>query len=84
MVHELTQYDFELPAIEDAFAGDSRTLAFQVVDADGSGVDISGATVLGVLSLRGTFHQQFYTPSSSSNALASWRSTVSKPSVNQP
>jgi len=34
----------DLPTVE-MLAGDSRTLAFQVVDADGTGVDISGATV---------------------------------------
>jgi hypothetical protein len=44
-MHELEYYDFELPRIEDALAGDSRTLAFQVVDADGNGVDITPATV---------------------------------------
>jgi hypothetical protein len=45
MVHELSQYAFELPAIEDWLAGDDRTLAFKVVDQDGTGVDISTATV---------------------------------------
>lgn len=45
MVHELTQYDFMLPAVDDWIAGDDRTLAFTVVDSDGTGVDISGATV---------------------------------------
>jgi len=44
-MHELTQYDFELPSVEDVFAGDSRTLAFRVVDADGDGVDLTGATI---------------------------------------
>jgi len=44
-MHDLELYDFELPTIEDALAGDSRTLAFRVVDADGSGVDITPATV---------------------------------------
>jgi len=44
-MHDLELYDFELPRIEDALAGDSRTLAFQVVDADGNGVDITPATV---------------------------------------
>lgn len=44
-MHDLELYDFELPTIEDALAGDSRTLAFQVVDADGNGVDITAATV---------------------------------------
>jgi hypothetical protein len=45
MPHQLTQYDFELPDVDDWLAGDDRVLAFQVVDADGNGVDISGATV---------------------------------------
>lgn len=45
MVHDLTRYAFELPDIEEYLAGDDRTLAFQVVDSDGNGVDISGATV---------------------------------------
>jgi hypothetical protein len=45
MPHELTQYDFDLPAIEDWLSGDDRTLAFVVVDAAGDPVDISGATV---------------------------------------
>jgi hypothetical protein len=44
-MHELEQYQFELPRIEDALAGDSRTLAFQVVDGDGDGVPISAATI---------------------------------------
>jgi hypothetical protein len=44
-MHEISIYDFELPRIEDALAGDSRTLAFQVVDGDGTGIDISAATV---------------------------------------
>jgi len=45
MAHDLTQYAFELPDIEEWLAGDDRTIAFQVVQADGSPVDISGATV---------------------------------------
>lgn len=44
-MHELTQYAFELPDVDEWLAGDDRTLAFQVVDESGSGVDISGATV---------------------------------------
>lgn len=44
-MHDLSLYDFELPRIEDFLAGDSRTLAFQVVDQNGNGVDISNATV---------------------------------------
>jgi nitrogen fixation protein FixH len=45
MPHQLSQFDFELPAIEEWLSGDDRALAFQVVDADGDGVDISNATV---------------------------------------
>lgn len=45
MPHNLTQYAFELPDVDEWLAGDDRTLAFQVVDANGNGVDISGATV---------------------------------------
>jgi len=44
-MHELSVFDFELPRVEDWFAGDDRALAFQVVDDDGVGVDISNATV---------------------------------------
>lgn len=44
-MHELDRYAFELPAVEEWLAGDDRTLAFQVVDANGDGVDISEATV---------------------------------------
>src|SRR6266568_9637742 len=33
---------------------------------------------------REVFERHFYTPNSPSNAFASWRSAVSKPSVNQP
>jgi len=52
MPHDLTQYDFELPDIDDAFAGESRTLAFKVTDADGNGVDIDDATVRWMLAER--------------------------------
>lgn len=45
MPHELTQYVAELPTVEDWISGDDRTLAFQVVDANGDAVDISNATV---------------------------------------
>lgn len=45
MVHEVTQYDADLPTIEDAFAGDDRTIALKVVDADGNGIDISPTTI---------------------------------------
>lgn len=45
MPHELSLYDFELPAIEDWISGDNRTLAFTVTDADGNGIDIETATV---------------------------------------
>lgn len=44
-MHELSQFAFELPDIEEWLAGDDRTLAFQVVDDQGDPVDISGATV---------------------------------------
>ena len=44
-MHELSLYAFELPSIDEWFAGDDRTLAFTVTDADGNGIDISGATV---------------------------------------
>lgn len=45
MAHDLSMPAFELPAIAEWFAGDDRTLAFQVVDAAGDGVDITDATV---------------------------------------
>lgn len=45
MPHQLSQYDFELPAIDEWLSGDNRTLAFTVVGADGNGVDISASTV---------------------------------------
>jgi hypothetical protein len=44
-MHDLSQYAFELPDISDWLAGDDRTLAFTVVDADGNAVDIGNATV---------------------------------------
>jgi hypothetical protein len=44
-MHELSQFAFELPDIEEWLVGDDRTLAFQVVDGQGDPVDISGATV---------------------------------------
>jgi hypothetical protein len=44
-MHELTQYVAELPTVEDWISGDDRTLAFQVVDANGNAVDISNASV---------------------------------------
>lgn len=44
-MHELNQYDFTLPDIDEWLAGDDRTLAFQVTDAAGNGVDISQATI---------------------------------------
>src|SRR6056297_1815133 len=43
--HQLTQFDYELPPIEEWLSGDDRTLAFVVVDAAGDPVDISNATV---------------------------------------
>lgn len=45
MPHQLSTYVSELPTVEDWLAGDDRTLAFQVVDEDGNGVDITAATV---------------------------------------
>lgn len=45
MPHQLSQYVFELPDVEDWLSGDDRVLAFQVVDADGNGVNIDAATV---------------------------------------
>lgn len=45
MVHELSQYAFELPGVTEWLSGDDRVLAFQVVDEDGTGQDISSATV---------------------------------------
>lgn len=44
-MHNLSLYDFELPSVEDFLAGDNRVLAFQVVDDEGAGVDISNASV---------------------------------------
>ena len=44
-MHDLTIYDYDLPAIEDFLSGDSRSLTFTVVDAAGDPVDISNATV---------------------------------------
>jgi len=44
-MHELSQYAFELPAVDDWLSGDDRILAFQVVDDNGNPVDISNATV---------------------------------------
>jgi hypothetical protein len=45
MVHDLDLYAFALPAIDEWLAGDDRTLAFQVSDDSGTGIDISEATV---------------------------------------
>jgi hypothetical protein len=45
MVHDLSIFDYELPTIEEWIAGDDRTLAYQVTDADENGVDISNADV---------------------------------------
>jgi hypothetical protein len=45
MPHELSIYAFELPAVEEWFAGDDRALEFQVVDENDAPVDISGATI---------------------------------------
>lgn len=45
MVHQLSQYAFDLPAIEEWIGGDDRVLAFAVVDADGNTLDISSYTL---------------------------------------
>lgn len=57
-MHELDIYAFELPTIEDFLSGDSRTLAFQVVDGDGTGVGITAATVTW-----GLFEREYQTES---------------------
>lgn len=44
-MHDLSQTAFRLDPIEEWLAGDDRTLAFQVVDANGDPVDIEAATV---------------------------------------
>ena len=44
-MHDLDLHAYELPAVEEWLAGDDRTLAFVVSDADGDPVDISDATV---------------------------------------
>jgi hypothetical protein len=44
-MHDLNIYVADLPAVEDWLAGDDRTLAFRVTDANGDGVDITNATV---------------------------------------
>ena len=45
MATQISPYDYDLPETRDINAGDSRTFAFTVVDADGNPVDISNATV---------------------------------------
>jgi hypothetical protein len=45
MPHQLSQYAFELPDIDEWLSGDDRTLQFVVTDGDGDPVDISGGTV---------------------------------------
>jgi hypothetical protein len=45
MPHQLERYAFQLPEVEEWLAGDSRILAFQVVDEDGNGVDMTTATI---------------------------------------
>jgi len=45
MPHQLERYAFQLPEVEEWLAGDSRILAFQVVNDNGDGVDISNAAV---------------------------------------
>lgn len=44
-MHDLQFHNFELPTVDSVFAGDSRQLAFRVVDSAGNGVDITNATV---------------------------------------
>lgn len=43
MVHDLSLTAFRLDPIEEFIGGDSRVLAFQVTDEDGTGIDISAA-----------------------------------------
>lgn len=45
MSTDLSIRAFDLPPVEEWIAGDSRTLAFQVVDGAGTAVDITDATV---------------------------------------
>lgn len=45
MSTDLSIRAFDLPAVDEWLAGDSRTLAFQVVDGNGDPVDITDATV---------------------------------------
>ena len=45
MPHQLDRFAFELPEIDSWLSGDDRALVFQVVDSDGTPVDISTATV---------------------------------------
>jgi len=45
MVHEASIYAHEIPDITGWLAGDDRTIALQVVDENGDGVDIDLATV---------------------------------------
>lgn len=52
MATDLSIHDYDLPTIEDYLAGDSRTLAFEVVNADGDAVDITDADVTWALYAR--------------------------------
>jgi hypothetical protein len=63
-MHDLTMFDYSLPDIDDWLSGDSRTLAFTVVDADGNAVDISAATV------SWTLHNRAYQDASDSTVLS--------------
>jgi hypothetical protein len=45
MVHDLSRSAFRLDAVEEFAAGDSRTLAYQVTDENGNGIDISTADI---------------------------------------
>ena len=44
-MHDLDLHAYDLPSVEEWLAGDDRTLAFVVSDANGDPVDISNATV---------------------------------------
>lgn len=44
-MHELDMYAFELPGVVEFFSGDTRVLAFTVVDDAGNTVDIDNADI---------------------------------------
>jgi len=58
-MHETSIYSAELPDITGWLAGDDRTIAFQVTDENGDGVDIDLATVSWSL-----FEREYQTESS--------------------